>query len=105
MKYIYVILLTACFLGLSSPIFAQHNLQLDDGHGHFTTISGGDPGGSFTLPSGTGSILTNNGHSSLAWLTNGNVGTTPPSGPLTIDLENNSYIGTTDNTELDFVTN
>jgi len=96
-----------CIVLLSiSDGFAQHSLQVDDGNGHYTTLLGGNPGGTLTLPSGNGILLLSySGTSSVAWLTGGNSGTTPASNPLTFSLTTNSFLGTADNTELDFVTN
>src|ERR1043165_4610470 len=105
MKYIkYLFAIVTLFL-VSSDTFAQHSLQLDDGQGNISTIIAPTPGGTFILPPGNGTILTYLGLSSLAWLNNGNVGTNPASDPQTIDLSINNFIGTTDNKELDFVTN
>src|SRR6476620_4010966 len=105
MKNIFFLPLILALFFINSAAFCQHSLQLDDGLGHFSTIQAGNPGVTLTLPSTTGTLLTYNGHSSPAWLTNGNSGTTPPAAPLTINLSTNSFIGTTDNKELDFVTN
>src|SRR6187455_1782392 len=66
--------LTVLSLLFGSASFAQHSLQLDDGLGlgHTTTILCSTPGGTFLLPSGTGTIMTSSGGVSPVWLVAGN---------------------------------
>jgi hypothetical protein len=105
MKYIKIIPIALIVFFFTSTGFAQHTLEVDDGLGHISTIAGGNPGGKFLLPNAPGTLLTNVGLSSLAWLTIGNVGTNPTTDPLTFDPLIHTYLGTDDNKELDFVTN
>jgi len=76
--------------------FAQHSLQVDDGAGHYSIITGATSGGTvttFVLPNGGGTLLTSGSIPSLAWVLGGNASTSP-----------NNQIGTTDATSLQFVT-
>ncbi len=96
-----------CIVFLSfSNSFAQHSLQVDDGNGNYTTILGGNPGGTITLPSGNGVlVLSYLGNSSVAWLNTGNSGTNPAVSASLFNPATNNFLGTIDNKELDFVTN
>ncbi|HET9137534.1 MAG TPA: hypothetical protein VFO76_12940, partial [Candidatus Kapabacteria bacterium] len=67
---------------------AQHALQLDDGAGHLTTLLGSNPGGTFTLPSGSGVILTSSGGVSPTWLVGGN---NNPASPIMGSLTNDNF--------------
>lgn len=100
------ITLVICLLATVS--YAQHSLEIDDGAGHISLIQAANTGvplTTFTLPSTPGTFLTYNGTSSVAWLSIGNSGTNPTPDPLTFDMNTHHFIGTTDNKELDFVTN
>lgn len=62
---------------LSTSLFAQHTLQLDNGTGQYSTITGNFPGGAYTLPPGGGQFLV-----------------IPPDGtvPLSGDINMQNYI-------------
>jgi hypothetical protein len=84
----------ALFLALTSSVFAQHSLQIDDGSGNYTIITGSGSGGTYTFPNGGGTILTTGGGTtSGAWLLGGNTGAGV-----------NNLLGTLDNTDLNFIT-
>lgn len=89
-----------CALFATTALAQQpHNLQLDDGLGHFSLIQGSFTGGTYTLPPGGGMILTapQPGTASLAWLTHGN---------LLLDSDwTNNILGNLDNNPLRIVTN
>ncbi|MBS1902110.1 MAG: hypothetical protein JSS75_00200 [Bacteroidetes bacterium] len=89
-----------CALFATTALAQQpHNLQLDDGLGHFSLIQGSFTGGTYTLPPGGGMILTapQPGTASLAWLTHGN---------LLLDSDwTNNILGNLDNYPLRIVTN
>ncbi|MBS1902106.1 MAG: hypothetical protein JSS75_00180 [Bacteroidetes bacterium] len=59
-----------------SSVRAQHNVQVDDGHGHYSLITGQTVNASdvFMLPTGGGTLITapTPGTPSLVWLTAGN---------------------------------
>lgn len=80
---------------LSVCAYAQHSLQLDDGAGHYSIITGATSGTvtTFSLPNGGGTLLTSGSLPALAWMLGGNSSTSP-----------NNQIGTTDATSLQFVT-
>jgi hypothetical protein len=80
-----------------SAAFAQHTLQLDDGLGlgHITTLLSSTPGGTFTFPSGVGTVMTSSGGVSPVWLVGGN--NTPTSGILG-SLTAHDVVVTTNNT-------
>ncbi|MDP4219110.1 MAG: hypothetical protein Q8916_02425 [Bacteroidota bacterium] len=93
MKIRFVILLALCY---SSPLLAQHMLQLDDGTGNYSIIKWSTSGGTYTLPTGGGTFLTQlfgQPTVSSAWLLGGNTSSSP-----------NNKIGTLDATSLIFVT-
>jgi hypothetical protein len=80
---------------LSHKSFAQHLLQVDDGLQHYSIIKGSNPGGTFTLPPGGGTLLT----SGTTWLTAGNVLTGgTPSTP-------NEFLGSTNTYDVVFRSN
>lgn len=87
----------------SISAYAQHTLEMDDGSGHYTKLSSQTVNALdvFTFPAGGGTIATN----ATVWSLKGNAGTNPASNPLTVNLTTNHFIGTTDNKELDFITN
>src|SRR5579883_2074197 len=86
-------LIAALVISAACTASAQHSLQLDDGSGHYSTISASSSGGTYTLPSGGGTLLTSASVSSVAWTLGGNTG-----------VGANNQIGTLDNTNLVFVT-
>lgn len=92
-------LIALFFILASTNSFAQHTLQLDDGHGHYTLVEGQtvDFLDLYHFPPGGGTLLTipAPGNPALMWLTAAN-------GSLT-DLTNN-FLGTSDNTPLRIVT-
>jgi hypothetical protein len=53
-------LLAFFFLFVFADSFAQplHSIELDDGAGHYSVIKGSATGGTYTLPSGSGTIMT-----------------------------------------------
>lgn len=75
--------------------FAQHSLQTDDGAGHYSLITGSNPGGTYTLPSGGGLLLTSSSLTSYGWSLTGNGSTNPAT----------NFLGTTDNQPLVVKTN
>ncbi|HYM20825.1 MAG TPA: hypothetical protein VEW28_07470 [Candidatus Kapabacteria bacterium] len=99
MKTLLRIFALAVLFGAATGAFAQHSLQLDDGHGHTSilTSQGSDALDMFTLPVGGGTLITQPpvGVPALVWLTAAN-------GSLT-DLTNN-FLGTSDNTPVRMVT-
>ncbi|HYM20818.1 MAG TPA: hypothetical protein VEW28_07435 [Candidatus Kapabacteria bacterium] len=78
---------------------AQHSLQLDDGLGHFSFINAPNPGGTYTLWPGGGTILTAPpaGQAALVWLTHGNY--------LTDTDWVNNILGTMDNHNFRIISN
>ncbi len=91
LRHLFVI---AIFL-FSQKSFAQHFLQLDDGLGHYSLISGSNTGGTYTLPPGGGTLLT----SGSTWLTAGNILTGgTPSTP-------NEFFGSKNNFDVAFRSN
>lgn len=74
MKHFFIMIAFAIAFFFVSDSFAQerHNLQLDDGKGHYAIIDNLG-GGIFTLPnSGGGMIMTSSGGVSPVWLLGGN---------------------------------
>jgi hypothetical protein len=63
-------LFAALILFIAQKSFSQHALQVDDGLGHYSIITGANPGGNYSLPPGGGMLLTSG--SSLIWYTDGN---------------------------------
>lgn len=61
-------LLVVIVLLVTQKSFAQHFLQIDDGLGHYSLITGSNTGGTYILPPGGGTLLT----SASTWLTAGN---------------------------------
>ncbi len=53
----------------ASSSFAQHSLQVDDGAGHYSTIVGSNPGATFTLPPGPGTVTLITGSGNQNFLT------------------------------------
>ncbi|MBS1902109.1 MAG: hypothetical protein JSS75_00195 [Bacteroidetes bacterium] len=90
-----LIALAVCLLLTGQATAQRHSAQIDDGAGHYSLITGSNPGGTFVLPAGGGSILvaTTPGVSS-AWLLGGNLSSSP-----------NNQIGTLDATSFNIVTN
>jgi hypothetical protein len=84
-------------LFVSTNISAQmHKLQIDNG-GANSIIQGSNPGGTYTLPTGGGSILTTGGGTaSGAWLQGGNTNAA---------IANYGTIGTLDAADMSFFTN
>lgn len=60
MKYLATVLITLIMLSGFSQATAQqqHTLQVDDGAGHYSLIKGSATGGTYTLPTGGGTIMT-----------------------------------------------
>ena len=59
MKYLATVLITLIMLSAFSRATAQqHTLQVDDGAGHYSLIKGSPTGGTYTLPTGGGTIMT-----------------------------------------------
>jgi len=52
MKRNIQVLVALAFFFVFSNSFAQHNIQLDDGLGHYSIIVGSSSGGTYTLPAG-----------------------------------------------------
>src|SRR5438309_410484 len=80
-RYSIFIILSIVLSFLFSDTYAQtsHTLQVDDGLGHYSIITGGTGGGIFTLPnSGGGLIMTQSGGVSPVWLIGGNNSPTSP---------------------------
>src|SRR6516162_2897629 len=78
MRFYSTSIAVAIAIFLFSNSFAQtgHNLQVDDGHGHYSIIVPGNPPGTYLLPPGGGQILTFTPCVSPAWLCGGNTGPT-----------------------------
>jgi hypothetical protein len=92
----FVLVLLCC-----STVFAQHSLQIDNGGGAYTVIFGSAPGGTYIIPPGGGTFLTQLSGSptvSNAWLQGGNTNAASP-------IPNYGTIGTLDNVNMSFVTN
>lgn len=72
MKTTILGLLAFVFL-MTSDVFAQHYLQLDDGSAHYTIIKAA-PGvnATFTFPTGVGTVMTLSGSISPVWLCGAN---------------------------------
>jgi len=88
-------LLTFLILLVAGQSFAQHTLQVDDGLGHYSILTGSNPGGTYILPPGGGTLLT----SGSAWLTAGNILTGgTPSTP-------NEFFGSKNNYDVAFRSN
>jgi hypothetical protein len=94
MKKLSCFLFCVFVIVISHKSFAQHFLQLDDGLGHYSIITSSNPGGSYILPPGGGTLLT----SGTTWTTAGNLLTGgTPSTP-------NEFFGSTNNYDVIFKT-
>ena len=72
MKRITIALVTLATFFFAQHLYAQHFLQLDDGAGHYSTIQASSPGGTYTLPSIGGTLVTTGSISTVAWMLTGN---------------------------------
>lgn len=58
MKTNFTVFLAFAILFVFSNGFAQHSLQVDDGNQHYSTFIGPNPGGTYVLPPGGGTLVT-----------------------------------------------
>jgi hypothetical protein len=93
MKHYSFALTFVTLLFVSTNLLAQHADQYDDGAGHYSTLHGSSTGGTYTLPTISGTLLASNGSTSTVWLLGGNTGAGA-----------NNQLGTLDGTALNFVT-
>ena len=94
-RYLILIAFAIGVSSLFSNSYAQtgHQLQVDNGAGHYSIITGGN-GGTFTLPnSGGGMIMTASNGTAPVWLLGGNANPT------------SWFLGTTTNDSIRIITN
>ena len=98
MRYFLTSVALLAVLLIGSTAFAQspHSLQLNATGATPTILIGSTPGGTYTFPSGSGTVVVDNGTGvSTAWLLTGNSGTNAAT----------NFLGTTGATDVVFKTN